>query len=99
MLLWLQPFPVTLDGVVEVLVLAQWQDTGHAVFPDVIRAGSMQMQTPTHSYLFDSSGKLLYANLQAKRSFKAKGKISKQKSASYPDNVTVWWRKGADRPA
>ncbi|KAK9837054.1 hypothetical protein WJX84_012349 [Apatococcus fuscideae] len=31
------------------------------------------VETPIHSYLFDSSGKLLYANLQAKRSFKAKG--------------------------
>ena len=60
-------------GKKEVLVLSQWVDLGQAVQPDAIRAGSMMLQTPIHSFLFNSKGTLLLANIQATGSLKSKG--------------------------
>ncbi|KAK9822974.1 hypothetical protein WJX74_010416 [Apatococcus lobatus] len=70
------PFPLMVNGKKEVFVLSQWVDLGQEVQPDAIRAGSMMLQTPIHSFLFNASGKLLLANLQATGSLKAKGSTS-----------------------
>lgn len=69
----LQPFPLLVKGKREVFVLSQWVDLGQAVQPDAIRAGSLILQTPIHSFLFSSKGTLLLANFQATGSLKSKG--------------------------
>ncbi|KAK9822894.1 hypothetical protein WJX74_001716 [Apatococcus lobatus] len=57
------PFPLMVDNKMEVLVLSQWLDTQQQVQPDVIRAGSMQMQNPIHGFLFSSKGMLEMDNI------------------------------------
>ncbi len=69
----MQPFPIEIDGRQETLMLSQWEDTGHAIQPDILRANAIQIATPIHSYLFDAKGKLLYANSQARCAMKGRG--------------------------
>lgn len=61
----MQPFPLMVKGKQEVLILSQWADLHQDVQPDAVRAGSLLLQTPIHSFLFNSKGILLLAKLQA----------------------------------
>ncbi|KAK9825726.1 hypothetical protein WJX74_001516 [Apatococcus lobatus] len=67
------PFSVKIDGQPVRAVLSQLEDTFEDVNPDSIRASLMQKQSPIHSYLFDSQGRLLLANLKAVNKWHAKG--------------------------
>ncbi|KAK9866453.1 hypothetical protein WJX84_009890 [Apatococcus fuscideae] len=67
------PFSLIVHGRRETFLLVQFVDSGQVVEPDLLRAGAMQMQTPIHSYLFNSSGLLLLANTTATSSLKARG--------------------------
>ncbi len=53
----------------------QTTDTFKSTNTDVIRAQIMQKQNPIHNYLFDNSGGLLLANLNALNKWNLQGEV------------------------
>ncbi|KAK9842956.1 hypothetical protein WJX74_004848 [Apatococcus lobatus] len=67
------PFPLIHDGQAITVCISQITETFESANPASTWAALMQKENPIHSYLFDQTGHLQYANVQARNKWNLQG--------------------------